>query len=193
MVNSSVPSSSGRCPQRGGSPVGESLREPSVPSSSGRCPQPDHADPDLGSAAEPFSPLIIGEVPSTVPLPLAVRYLQSPHHRGGALNSLRERHRPPGVLQSPHHRGGALNFGGPAATQVPICASVPSSSGRCPQRDALYGENGEKMAPFSPLIIGEVPSTDRRNGGTSTRGASVPSSSGRCPQRYGLGSDRVRA
>ncbi len=106
----------------------------------------------------PFSPLIIGEVPSTpggCSVTCTTR-LQSPHHRGGALN---ESWPPLEVrldLQSPHHRGGALNRTSASRTG-PTLTSVPSSSGRCPQHDSSTGPRRSTF--FSPLIIGEVPST----------------------------------
>ncbi len=84
----------------------------------------------------PFSPLIIGEVPST----------RAALGKAGLDSD----------LQSPHHRGGALNGAQMLWGDHSIYdSSVPSSSGRCPQPKTQF----QTTNFFSPLIIGEVPST----------------------------------
>ena len=131
----------------------------SVPSSSGRSLQLTQAK-QYRLTRNNFSPLFIGEVPSTRP-------------RVGVDGP--DRHFSPlfiGEVPSTHKHDASM-----AAFDI----SVPSSSGRSLQLDSAP-EAQQFLDHFSPLFIGEVPSTDSWEMQVRGFDISVPSSSGRSLQ-----------
>ena len=193
----------------------------SVPSSSGNSLQPS-APLRLRGSLRHFSPLFIGELPSTgaeQPGQGLKRKFQSPLHRGTPFNFLLDlRQTRLSLFQSPLHRGTPFNsfFNGQLFRCVFI--SVPSSSGNSLQHRA--NRAGAARGPhFSPLFIGELPSTQHSRSianygsafqsplhrgtpfnvpkgrrGDRRRGISVPSSSGNSlqPRRPSVSFVRLR-
>ena len=90
---------------------------------------------------------------------LASFFFQSPLHRGGPFNG----YAPHSCLwlplfQSPLHRGGPFNLNWSWRTRLQGIISVPSSSGRSLQQNFPVRPESS-VIDFSPLFIGEVPST----------------------------------
>jgi len=179
-IRISVPSSSGNSLQPAEEPPRERPQAISVPSSSGNSLQRIHTICTFKPGPH-FSPLFIGELPSTpLPLPLPQYPLHfSPLFIGELPSTDRRRRRchllP--VFQSPLHRGTPFNMKIEPDWYRYLFISVPSSSGNSLQPSASISA-APGCRNFSPLFIGELPSTPESMRTLESKSISVPSSSG---------------